>query len=96
MSRPRVKRWFWNLTRSRGAGLLPEWTALIIIPLILVVIGNTAPSLPLSASFALNCANFESVYVYGYHDSRWWLVADGVEYWIFDEPEGLCLVENPF
>lgn len=52
--------------------------------------------LPASASFLFAAAGIEAVYVYAYHDDRWCLIGDGVEYWLFDEPEGLRLVENPF
>jgi hypothetical protein len=50
--------------------------------------------LPLVASFLLS--HFESVYVHAYRDGRWWLTADGREWWLIDRPEGLQLIENPF
>ena len=53
-------------------------------------------ALPSSAQFVFAAAGFSGVYVYAYHQDRWCLVADGVEYWLFDEPEGLRLIENPF
>lgn len=50
--------------------------------------------LPLVASLILSC--FSSVYIYAYHEDRWCLRADGIEWWLIESPWGLQLVENPF
>lgn len=52
--------------------------------------------LPIAASFIFSVAGFSDVHVYAYDSKRWLLIADGVEYYLFDEPEGLRLIENPF
>ncbi len=33
---------------------------------------------------------------YRYADDRWWFIDNGVEYWMFDDEEGIRIVENPF
>lgn len=59
--------------------------------------GSNDNELPPAGGLLLAAAGFEGVYVYGFHDDRWYLTADGVEYMIIKQDDGgLKLVENPF
>ena len=52
---------------------------------------------PLPAVASLLLSAFRAVYVYAYRNDRWCLLADGVEMWLIEYPDGgLGLVENPF
>lgn len=52
--------------------------------------------LSLCAKLALKLAGHDQPYFYSYSENRWWFVSEGNEFFLFDDVEGVRIVDNPF